>query len=98
MSVARTILEQLGGNQFSMMTGAKNFVGSENSLSFKIGRNHASVNAIHIEYEVGSDTYNIEFLRVSVRGRKVVREVSGAYFSDLRPLFETVTGMRTKLF
>ena len=29
MTVAKTILEHLGGNKFRMMTGAKNFVGYE---------------------------------------------------------------------
>ena len=33
MRVAKTILEQLGGNQFRMMTGAKKLAGDENSLS-----------------------------------------------------------------
>ncbi len=32
LKVAETILEQLGGNQFRMMTGAKNLAGDENSL------------------------------------------------------------------
>ena len=32
MTVAKTILEQLGGNKFRMMTGAKNFMGFSNGL------------------------------------------------------------------
>ncbi len=36
MSVATTILEQLGGARFTMMTGAKNFVGSPNSLLMRL--------------------------------------------------------------
>ena len=32
MRVAKTILEQLGGNHFRMMTGAKKLAGDENSL------------------------------------------------------------------
>ena len=32
MRVAKTILEQLGGNKFRMMTGAKNLAGDENSF------------------------------------------------------------------
>ena len=35
--VAKTILQQLGGNKFIAMTGAKNFGSSKNSLQFKIG-------------------------------------------------------------
>jgi len=37
MRVAKTILEQLGGNHFRMMTGAKNLAGDENSLSMRLG-------------------------------------------------------------
>ena len=36
MEVANTILEQLGGRQFQAMTGASQFVGSKNSLSFRL--------------------------------------------------------------
>ena len=32
LKVAKTILEQLGGNHFRMMTGAKKLAGDENSL------------------------------------------------------------------
>ena len=32
MRVAKTILEQLGGNKFRMMTGAKKLAGDDNSL------------------------------------------------------------------
>ena len=42
MRVAKTILEQLGGNHFRMMTGAKNLAGDENSLSMRIGRNSSN--------------------------------------------------------
>ena len=37
LKVAETILEQLGGNKFRMMTGAKNLAGDETSLSMRIG-------------------------------------------------------------
>ena len=42
MSVARTILSQLGGNKFAAMTGAKNFVDCGDALSMRIGRNKTS--------------------------------------------------------
>ena len=37
MSIAKTILEQLGGNKFRVMTGAKNLMGFENGLVMKLG-------------------------------------------------------------
>jgi hypothetical protein len=42
LQVAQTIRDQLG-NRFCVMTGAKDFVGSERSLSFRIGRNIRNV-------------------------------------------------------
>jgi len=46
MRVAKTILEQLGGNKFRMMTGAKKLAGDENSLSMRIGRNSSNSNRL----------------------------------------------------
>ena len=37
MTVAKTILEQLGGNKFRAMTGAKQFMGFAEGLAMKIG-------------------------------------------------------------
>ena len=39
MTVARSILDQLGGARFVAMTGARELVGSADSLTFKIGVN-----------------------------------------------------------
>ena len=39
ITVARSILDQLGGARFVAMTGAREFVGSADSLTFKIGVN-----------------------------------------------------------
>ena len=36
MRVAETILSQLGGNRFRVMTGAKNFAATDNSLRMRI--------------------------------------------------------------
>lgn len=41
--IAETILQQLGGNKFVVMTGAKNFVALENGIKFNIGRNARSL-------------------------------------------------------
>ena len=59
LKVAETILEQLGGNKFRMMTGAKNFGGTENSLSMRIGRNKTSSNYLRITLN-SMDTYDMK--------------------------------------
>ena len=36
MQVAQTILQQLGGNKFVVMTGSKNFIAGENFLRMNL--------------------------------------------------------------
>lgn len=45
---AQTILNQLGGNRFVAMTGAKNFVALENGIKFNIGKNASKANTVKI--------------------------------------------------
>ena len=40
-TIARTIYEQIGGNRFAVMTGAKDIVLLPNGLRFRIGRKRA---------------------------------------------------------
>ncbi len=94
MTVAKTILDQLGGGRLVAMTGAKGFIGSENALSFKIGRNAKAVNAVRVVLEP-SDTYTVQFFG---RMGKLKAEVSDVYVENLCKVFETNTGMYLKLF
>lgn len=96
MQVAKTILEQLGGNKFIVMTGAKNFVGSDDSLSFRIGRNAASVNAVTITL-LPSDTYRMDFYRIRKSQITQVKEFTDVYADQLQSLFTEATGLYTSL-
>lgn len=90
LDVAKTILEQLGGRQFQVMTGAKDFIGDVDTLSFKIGRNAHAINAVRITLDP-SETYTVRFFR---RG-KVVSQHSDIYNDQLRALFTEKTGLYT---
>jgi len=98
--VARTILEQLGGNRFIAMTGARNFIGSESSLSFRIpgggGFCKDGINFVRIEL-TPSDTYRMSFARI--RGDKLtaVAQHDDIHFDGLRELFERETGLATSM-
>lgn len=100
MTVAKTILEQLGGNKFIAMTGARNFVGDDKSLSFRLpgagGFCKNGINAVRITL-TPSDLYDVEYMRI--RGIKVVvvEKVEGLYFDSLTDSFERVTGLVTSL-
>ena len=51
MTVANTILNQLGGNQFLAMTGCKNLLGFENGLQMRIPKNGSKANFLKIMQE-----------------------------------------------
>ena len=96
MSVAKTILEQLGGNKFRMMTGAKNFMGFSDGLVMKIGRNSSNYLKITLN---SMDTYDMEFAKVSKMGeKKSVSEYNNIYCDMLTDQFTAHTGMYTSLF
>lgn len=76
LNVATTIRNQLG-NRFCVMTGANTFVGSDRSLTFKIGRNARNVTHVRVTLNV-CDLYDIEYL--SVRAGKVnARKVQASF-------------------
>lgn len=66
-TVATEILRQLGGHQFTVMTGAKNFVALEDGLKFTIGKNHSKANLVKITL-TAMDDYVVEFWK---KGRDV---------------------------
>ena len=106
--VADTIYQQLGGNKFTVMTGAKHFVYDDNSLRFNIPRNMSRANTVKITLR-GDDTYDMVFRQVITpklshktwefsKGKDVViREFNGIFFNQLAELFTEVTGMYTRL-
>lgn len=61
--IAKIILQQLGGRQFAMMTGAKQFVAIDNGVRFRIGKNKTRANLVKIVLR-GDDTYNLEFWHI----------------------------------
>lgn len=97
MEIQKEIINQLGGNMFRMMTGAKDFTASgPATLTFKIGRNCKAVNAVRITLNP-SDTYDCEFLAISKAGVKVRSKAEGIYCDQLRQTFTANTGLDTRL-
>jgi hypothetical protein len=98
MRVAKTILEQLGGNKFRMMTGAKKLAGDENSLSMRIGRNSSNSNYLKITLN-SMDLYDMKFCKLTRKyEEKSVTEYSDVYNDMLTDVFTKHTGMYTSLF
>jgi hypothetical protein len=98
MTVAKTILEQLGGGLFARMTGATGFVGSADSLSMKVaGRIEAGdVNVVKVTLDP-SDTYTVEgfYMRAGKRAERF--KESGVYCDMLQDCFLRATGLYASL-
>jgi hypothetical protein len=99
MKIAEIILDQLGGNKFIRMTGARNLVGDTNSLSFKLPSNFAMNNINYIQVRLNSlDLYDIDFCSIKDKNYKCLKSISGIYCDQLQEIFTSYTGLQTKLF
>ena len=94
--VARTILYQLGGHRFVQMTGAKNLVGSDDSLSFKIGSNAEKITHVRVTLTPAGD-YTLEFLKIRGTMIKPLHTAEHVYADNLPRVFERHTGMGVSL-
>ena len=63
MSVAETILQQLGGQRFTAMTGSKNYLADGNSLRMTLAKNHSKANRLTITLDEATDTYRMRFYK-----------------------------------
>ena len=95
--IAQTILQQLGGNKFIAMTGAKNLGFTNKGLQMKIGRNAKGVTHVIIDLDRGKDLYNIEFVKIRGVKRTTVKKLKGVYADQLGKIFTKYTGLRTRL-
>ena len=96
--IAKTILQQLGGSKFLVMTGAKNLLDHGNALSMRISGNMTRnrINYVKITLDP-SDTYTVEFGKVRGTKYTVVDSVDDVYCDKLREIFESKTGLLTSL-
>lgn len=98
--IAQTILEQLGGNRFAVMTGAKHFLADGNSLKFKLpggsGFCKNGINYVVVTLEP-SDTYAVEFYKIRSLKMKLVSKVDNVYCDQLQDVFTGATGLYTSL-
>ena len=99
LTVANTILAQLHGRRFIVMTGSKQFLGDDNSLTFQFPT-HKGSNYCKITL-TSDDLYDIKFKRIhKVKGITQVDQTSdhyGIYSDQLQEIFTNVTGLDTHL-
>ena len=94
--IAQTILQQLGGNKFIAMTGAKNLGFTNKGLQMKIGRNAKGVTHVIIEL-TSMDLYDIEFVKVRAMKRTTIKKLKGIYADQLGEIFKKYTGLNIRL-
>lgn len=99
LTVAKTILQQLGGSHFRVMTGARNFVGSDDSLMFDLPPcdfKLKDIDRVRITL-TPMDVYEVAFCTRKGGQLAVVETVEDVYCDTLRDVFERVTGLLTSL-
>ena len=97
MTVANTILQQLGGKKFLMMVGAKQATGTENSLGVKFtakAKNKANFLRVRLN---AMDTYDVEFLSLRGLNSSIKGYIEGVYADQLQAVFTKETGLYTSL-
>jgi hypothetical protein len=94
----KQLLQQLGGNRFIMMVGAKNLAidKPKNELHMKIGRNAKGVSHVRIRLS-SMDLYDMEFLQVRAGKIKIKSKEKGVYADQLGKMFKKNTGMNVRL-
>ena len=93
-----TILQQLGGNKFIAMTGAKNFVqDGDKMLAFSLPRGADNgINKIKITLQ-NNDLYWIEFYKLRGVELTGVDMSFDIYADKLQETFTNITGLDTHL-
>jgi len=93
--IAQNIIQQLGGNRFASMTGARLFVATGNGLQFSFP-NCQRVNKCRVTLD-SDDTYTVEFFKIRGANVTPVSSVSMMYAEDLQRHFTDITGLDTHL-
>lgn len=95
-SIAKIILQQLGGNRFLIMTGAHELIDTGNGLRMTIRRNKSRAKWLKITL-TPDDLYHMEFSGVKNKDFHVFAEFDGVYFDMMKDIFESVTGYYTSM-
>ena len=98
-AAAQLILNQLGGNQFVVMTGAKNFVVLDDTarggIQFKFELCQKA-NTLIIKVD-DWDTYTVQFWKIGKKTCKLTKEYERVYNDMLPEIFRSYTRLETSL-
>lgn len=99
--IAQTILQQIGGQRFVVMTGSKKFLDTGSGLRMNLARNKTQANRLEINLDRGTDTYTMRFYRqvVTKNFDIIITEIAEhdmVYCDMLEEMFTSVTGLYTR--
>lgn len=98
MTVSKEILAQLGGGRFIAMTGAKQFVGDDASLTFRLPSSMTKGRASGMRITLAADdTYTLETFKIVRFEMRIIETCRGIYEDVLRRTFTQMTGLDTSL-
>ena len=95
LEIAKVMLQQLGGNAFVYLRGAKVERIYERDgmvvLRLKVGKNAKGINRFEMAYNEGQDLYELRFIRNRKNTDVVTNEYKEVYCDMLSRLFEEAT-------
>ena len=96
ITCGHVILEQLGGNRFRAMTGARDFVwdGVAQRLTFRLP--WPTINMVRVTLNA-KDLYDVEFCHYRALKLTVKARATDVYAEDLQRIFTANTGLDTHL-
>ncbi len=96
--IAKTILDQLGGQRFIMMVGAKNLVALSDGIRFQLKRStfNKGIKDVVIVLDFASDTYVMRFYKNLIKSQLPLKEIKEVYCDMLESVFEQETGLYTR--
>ena len=93
---ANILMKQLGGRRFEMMMGVKSKAIGKDGLILYIGKNPKGVSHIIIDYDRGSDLYNIRFGKIRMNRYNDIKKLKGIAVDQLDNAIEKNTGLYTR--
>ena len=91
-----SILKQLGGRKFVVMTGARNFMSLGNALCFSLPKSKHGINKVKIDINE-NDLYDITFYKLGGAELKTIHEAKNIYVDNLRDVIAYKTGLALSL-
>ena len=99
--IINTMIQQLGGNRFFAMTGAKpkyKDLKGDPSVMMQLKRSQSKAKFLQITYNQGADLYTMLFFKMTKQYDRIeVAKFEGVYGDMMQPLFTKETGMYTSL-